>query len=153
MDYSTLYFEVGTKTPTLSELQVFAESSEVINGYEFTFRIIGSSHYISGPRNYTEVAACKQITDNNGHEFSMNDPINSTIHAGAETLDARTKIESHSLSEFDSDREYTLSYKFGKDAYTAIEITENGYTTYHTYPEFETLLWTHTLIKEPGSND
>lgn len=141
--------------PDISELEVKKKDVRVINGYEFTFRIIGSSHYIDCEElGVYELLSCKE-TDKESTavvELSTETHQCEVVDCDSNDVTVTTELSGESLDAFDVTDEHDLLYKFGEDAYTTItwEKMNNKvqYETYHTYPEFDVAFYSESTIVE-----
>ncbi len=141
-------FTNSIETPTVNT-KIFQSATARISGHEFTFRIIGLSHFIScRSLQFDEVLTCIPIGDE-----SKRCIINIQSNAGIKTFTTNTKthiIETRIWTKkHDTKRrkEFTnISHVFDGDAYTGITIKKNSYETIHTYPEFDKDVFTRTTI-------
>lgn len=152
MARETLQFVHTDSPPALEDVRVFDSRTRTFLGAEFTFRIIGSSHYVSAPAyDFYELSACSPAptADQDGTTIPL-EPDRPSRRLAFETdaLRCETVVDHRPLSAFPRDRVEAddLAYTFGgnPDAVTTIEIGEDGYETVHTYPEFDLALYTRT---------
>lgn len=156
MSRESLQLTYATRPPTLDDIRVFDSLTRRFLGTEFTFRVIGSSHYISAPAyEFYELAACDPAppVDRGGTTIPLEpDRSPSRLVFENDALRCVTRVEHRPLSAFRSDRSgpqsVDLAHTFdgASEAVTTIEIDEDGYETYHTYPEFDLALYTRTVF-------
>ncbi|MFC7140439.1 hypothetical protein ACFQMA_11440 [Halosimplex aquaticum] len=171
MTENTLHF-VHSASPPASDVRVFDSLSRRLLGAEFTFRVIGSSHYVSAPAyEFHELSSCEPVdcdgvtalrldgpttagtaADAGADESATPSPEGGTgsrrrIDYAADGLRCSTVVERRPLSAFPVEAAFDLSYWFGPDAVTTVDVRADGYETYHTYPEFDLALFTRTVFE------
>ncbi|WP_222915181.1 DUF2617 family protein [Natrinema sp. SYSU A 869] len=158
MSRETLQFVHTDRPPATDGVRVFNSLTRPFLGTKFTFRIIGSSHYISAPEyGFHELATCDPApsASRNGTAIPLeSDRPSRRLTFEADALQCVTRVEHRPLSAFPRDRylsrpgSFDLAYAFDgdPDAVTTIEIDADGYETYHTYPEFDLALYTRTVF-------
>jgi len=170
MTAETLQFVHGDAPPA-DDVRVFDSLSRELLGAEFTFRVVGSSHYVSAPGfDFHELSTCDPVDADGATTLRLDGPTvsgagsseaaaDSTDGVGgrrrltyaADGLACATLVERRPLAAFPADGAFDVSYRFGPDAYTTIDIGADGYETYHTYPEFDLALFTRTTFESvPG---
>lgn len=152
-DHNSLRFGVNQEKPSLEstsiEDTIYAQTEKEFIGHEFVFNIIGSSHYIyCEDIPYYEISSCKPVDASSVYSIRLNTNINLEFKFTSDDIQTEIKVKSHELNAFDTDKTYDLQYKFAENAYTTINLNENSYTTWHTYPEFDLALFTETLFFE-----
>jgi hypothetical protein len=176
MTAATLQFVHSTAPPT-EDVRVFDSLTCEWLDAEFTFRVVGSSHYVSAPAfDFHELSTCDPVdadgattlrldgptvaaaTDgrppSGGHPASDGvdtDPARRHLDHAADGLACATLVERHPLAAFPAADEFDLSYRFGEGAYTTVDIGADGFETYHTYPEFDLALFTRTTFESVPS--
>lgn len=161
MPRDTLQFVHADSPPALDGVRVFDSRTRSFLGTEFTFRIIGSSHYVSAPAyGFYELSACDPAPapDRDGTAIPLEpDRPSRRLVFETDALRCETVVDHRPLSAFPRDRlgEFDLAYTFGgdPDAVTTIEIGEDGYETVHTYPEFDLALYTQTVFTDIPATD
>ncbi|ELY84621.1 DUF2617 family protein [Natrinema altunense] len=158
MSRQTLQFVHTNRPPTTDDIRVFDSRTRALLGTEFTFRIIGSSHYVSAPEyEFYEVSTCDPdpVANHEGTAIPLEtDRPPRALTFETDAFRCVTRVEHRPLSAFPRDRylnrpdSFDLAYAFGgdPDAVTTIEIDDDGYETYHTYPEFDLALYTRTVF-------
>ncbi|WP_226482364.1 DUF2617 family protein [Natrinema amylolyticum] len=158
MSRETLQFVHTDRPPATDGVRVFDSLTRPFLGTEFTFRIIGSSHYVSAPEyGFHELSTCDPapVASREGTAIPLETGRPSRRLAfETDALRCVTRIEHRPLSAFPRDRylsrpgSFDLAYAFDgdPDAVTTIEIDADGYETYHTYPEFDLALYTRTVF-------
>ncbi|MFC7078636.1 hypothetical protein [Haloarcula halophila] len=144
MTRETLTF-VHSSTPPTDEVTVYDELTRSFVGTQFRFRVIGSSHYVSASEyDFYELSSCDPV-DSSGAVIPL-DTGGERRRLSHETdrVKCQTVIEHEPLAAFPSEASFDLAYWFGEDAVTAIDLGENGYETYHTYPEYDLTLYSQT---------
>ena len=155
MTRSTLQF-VHSADPPSTDLRVFDSLRTRFLGTTFTFRVIGSSHYISAPAyDFHELSSCEPVAAEAVETIRLDSPQDSdrecnetptSLGYETEHLRCQTIIERRPLSAFPADASFDLAYWFEEDAATTVTIQSNSYETYHTYPEFDLALYTRTIF-------
>jgi hypothetical protein len=159
----TLQFVHGPAPPA-DDVRVFDSLTREFLGAEFTFRVVGSSHYVSAPAyDFYELSTCDPVDADGATTLRLDGP---TVAApgpdrsadggrrltyAADGLRCATLVERRPLAAFPADEGFDLAYRFAEDAYTTVDIGADGYETYHTYPEFDLALFTRTTFASvPG---
>lgn len=171
MTRDTLYFVHSTRPPD-SDVRVFDSLTREFLGATFTFRVIGSSHYVSAPAyDFHELSSCDPVGGDEVTTLRLDGPTVAAATAdsstaastgtatdpaadrrlcleyAAEGLRCATLAERRPLAAFPAEEEFALSYRFEEDAVTTVDIGADGYETYHTYPEFDLALYTRTTFE------
>lgn len=145
-----LRFGVGSFPPERSDIRVFDTLDTTFVGEPFTFDVIGSSHYIhSETCGFYELCSCNPMEDDEFHVCILDLDEETSRELAFRTdsgLECRTTVDVHSLRETSSEESVDLYYEFSEGAYTAIQIGDDWYDTYHTYPEYEMVVQTRTCI-------
>ncbi|QLH77038.1 hypothetical protein HZS55_06900 [Halosimplex rubrum] len=175
MTSETLQFVHGTAPPT-DDVRVFDSLTRELLGAEFTFRVVGSSHYVSAPAyEFHELSTCDPVDADGATTLRLDGPTTDDATGGrppngdrptadavdgdarrrlthaADGLACATIVERRPLAAFPVDDAFDVAYRFGPDAYTTIDLAPDGYETYHTYPEFDLALYTRTAFESvPG---
>jgi len=169
MARDTLQF-VHSTSPPATDVRVFDSLTRRFLGTEFTFRVVGSSHYVSAPAyDFHELSSCEPVPGEGvatihldagqvSAESSESDgtPAAPTRHLTHETdaLRCETFVERRPLAAFPADASFDLAYWFDDAAVTTIDLRPDGYETYHTYPEFDLALYTRTVFDSvPSATD
>jgi len=166
MTRNTLHFSHSTEPPT-SDVRVFDSLTRQFLGARFTFRVVGSSHYVSAPAyDFHELSSCDPVGGDDVTTLRLDGPTTADGETGAvgdrpervrldyaaRGLRCRTVVERRPLAAFLADDEFDLAYRFGDDAFTTVDVAADGYETYHTYPEFDLALYTRTVFESvPGA--
>ncbi|ELZ29619.1 hypothetical protein C475_01681 [Halosimplex carlsbadense 2-9-1] len=170
MTSETLQFVHGDAPPA-ADVRVFDSLTRELLGAEFTFRVVGSSHYVSAPTyDFHELSTCDPVDADGATTLRLDGPtvadtdpsepaVDGTDRAdgrrrltyAADGLACATLVERRPLAAFPADGAFDVSYRFGEDAYTTIDIGTDGYETYHTYPEFDLALFTRTTFESVPS--
>jgi hypothetical protein len=153
MTHDALQFAHGAR-PVTSDVRVFDVLTRPLLGAEFTFRVIGSSHYVSAPAyDFYELASCEPVDAETvttvplaavGAEARDRDR---TLTYERDDLSCSVHVESRPLDAFPAERSFDLAYWFEERAATTIDVGEDGYETYHTYPERDLALYTRTVFE------
>lgn len=147
--HTTLNFGFSTTPPQVTDLTVYDSVTTEFLGARFEFNIIGSSHYIQCPDlAYHEVFSCKTVDNTDVESLDLTGSFTREFTFENDHLAAETVIQTNPLDAFDPRQEYTLCYKFAEDAYTTIDLTDTGYETYHTYPEYDLALYSQTRFTD-----
>jgi hypothetical protein len=145
-----LRFGVGSSPPDSSDIRVFDTLNTTFVGEPFTFDVIGSSHYIhSKTCEFYELCSCNRMEDDEFRVCTLNLDEETSRELAFYTdsgLECRTAVDVRSLRETPGEESVDLYYEFSAGAYTAIQIGDDWYDTYHTYPEHEVVVETRTRI-------
>lgn len=143
-----LHVGYGRGRPDVTDLQVFAETETAILGADFRVAVIGSSHYVHAPdAGFHEIVSCKPIDHDAVHELDLRAYDDRTLSFVGDDLACETTVETRPLDTVPDPDEHDLAYTFGEDAVTAIDLGTRGYETYHTYPEFDCVVYTETRLR------
>lgn len=147
--HDTLRFSFTEEKPELHDTTIqntiYTSKTVEFFGQTFVFNIIGSSHYIyCKDIPYYEISSCKSVNASNVHSIELTKDFSLQFTFESPKIQAETQLKTYDLSEFDTTKTYDLIYKFAEDAYTAIDIRDTSYVTWHTYPEFNLALFTET---------
>jgi hypothetical protein len=176
MSRDTLQFVHSTHPPA-TDVRVFDSLTRRFLGAEFTFRVVGSSHYVSAPAyDFHELSSCEPVPGEDVATIRLDvaqvstespaadgsdttatrksagadgTPVAPTCRLTHETdaLRCETLVERRPLAAFPADGSFDLAYWFDDDAVTTIDLRPDGYETYHTYPEFDLALYTRTVFE------
>ena len=140
---------VHSTTPPPSDVTVYSTLSRDFLGSTFTFRVIGSSHYVSAPAyGFHELATCDGVAVDNTATFRLNRQWESrTLTHENDRVECETTVVRRPLAAFPRDRSFDLAYWFETDAVTAIDLRPVGFETYHTYPEFDLTVYSQTVFR------
>jgi hypothetical protein len=163
MPRDTLQFVHSTRPPA-TDVRVFDSLTRRFLGAEFTFRVVGSSHYVSAPAyDFHELSSCEpvpgedvatirldagQVTSESltADEADREESARRLTHE-TDALRCVTLVERRPLAAFPAEASFDLAYWFDDDAVTTIDLRPDGYETYHTYPEFDLALYTRTVFE------
>lgn len=153
MHDTTLRF-VHSTAPPATDVRVFDAATQSVLGAPFTFRVVGSSHYVSAPAyDFHELSSCEPVSAPATEIDLDSGQRRRVLTFENDAVAARTVVERRPLAAFPGDASFDLAYEFGPDAVTAIDVREDGYVTYHTYPEFDLALYTATRFTEVRDGD
>ncbi len=146
--HEKLRFRVSDTPPDIDDMVVYASMTTDLFGTSVSCNIIGSSHHIAAPElDYYETSSCKSMVTDVLDVVELSTQTETTFSVTVGELDAEIRVVSRPLATFTPTATYDLFYRFEEDAYTAINITDTGYETYHTYPEYDLNLYTHTAVE------
>lgn len=157
MNTDTLYLSNQSVDPNQEAFTVMDESQMKFKGETGWFVIIGSSHYIELPEyNFSELFSYDpQLHPETAREVPLEKGFvdnRECIHTtDSEEYVVSTHIEVQPLSDFPESSSFDLSYKFDPHAYTTIELSQDSYETYHTYPEYDIAVYTQTTVQKTES--
>lgn len=138
----------GRDRPDVNDLQVFTETGATIRGADFRIAVIGSSHYVHAPdAGFHEIVSCKPIDHDAVHELDLREYDDRTLSFVGDDLSCETTVETRPLDSVPEPDAYDLGHAFGEDAVTAIDLGTDRYETYHTYPEFDCVVYTETRLR------
>ena len=171
MTRDTLHF-VHSTTPPSSDVRVFDSLTTQFLGAEFTFHVIGNSHYVSAPAyDFHELSSCDPVSGDDVTTLRLDGSTTEASHSGidpsqsetrqsqsetdawrrleyaADGLRCATVVERRPLAAFPDGEDFDLAYWFGEDAVTTVDLCADDYETYHTYPEFDLALYTRTVFE------
>ena len=171
----SLYLAYTAEQPPLAEFDIKRRVQRWFFGTEFTFAVIGDSHYIGAPElGFHELFSCKPIRQGRMATVPLTDerrPPESRWSTGGATHGDRrevhrgryrfgsvgvtTTIKREPLSAFPGPEPFDITYRFEPKAYTTINCrSTTTYETYHTYPEFDLALYSeHEFTHLPVAPD
>lgn len=143
-----LVLKAGDNRPSLKGTdliqQIYKSERCQFMGMDFVFNIIGSSHYIfCEEADFHEILACVEMEENDTREIKLEHGEMSLYYNSGPIFDTTTLVKSVPIERFSKD-DMDIKYKFGENAYTGIEIFEDYYHTYHTYPEKDLAIYSIT---------
>lgn len=159
-----LYLAYLPETPPLAEYDIKQQVQRSFLGNEFTFTVIGDSHYIGAPElGFHELLSCKPVQQGRVKTVLL-EPTRQPTDCDASSVDSReihtghyqfgsveftTTINCEPLSAFPDPETFDIAYQFGPEAYTTINCrSSDSYETYHTYPEYDLALYTENEFTE-----
>lgn len=98
------------------------------------------------PRTGTTVAAGRV------RQVPLEPGVERTVTTTTGAVRARTTLAGHPLDAFPTDREFDVHYRFGPDAVTTVDLEDDRFETFHTYPEFDLAVRSETVLS-PASPD
>lgn len=141
-------------SPPATDVTVYDSLTRQFLGTEFTFRVVGSSHYVTAPAyNFYELSSCEPVPAATRVEL---DPSlgRRTLTFETDGLRCETVLDRRPLAAFFdensgdlTDSSFDLSHEFAEDAVTTVDVCENCFETYHTYPEFDLTLFSRTTFE------
>jgi hypothetical protein len=157
--------------PPTSDVTVYASLTREFLGTQATFEVIGSSHRVSVPAlSFYELSSCATVENATGTQVTLTpDGERRRITHETDRLRCVTTVERLPLAAFDwaddssdwaggpsndADDSFDLSYQFGPEAVTAVDIDDRAFETYHTYPEHDLTVYSRSRFErvaaEPG---
>lgn len=150
MTRNTIQF-LHDDTPPTTDVTVYDSLTRQFLGAEFTFRVVGSSHYVTAPAyDFYELSSCERVRAATRVEL---DPSlgRQTLTYEADGLRCETVLDRQPLATFfdddPTDSSFDLSHEFEPDAVTTIDVGDDWFETYHTYPEFDLTLFSRTTFE------
>jgi len=151
--------------PPLAAFDIKRQVDRQFFGTEFTFAVIGDSHYIGAPElGFHELLSCKPIREGRVTTVELTDECRPAerpsereeIHTGRYrfgSVGVTTTITREPLSAFPGPDPFDIAYRFDPEAYTTIDCRSTSvYETYHTYPEYELALYSeHEFTRLPAA--
>jgi hypothetical protein len=159
----SLYLAYTADQPPLADYDIKRRVERRFFGTEFTFAVIGDSHYIGAPElGFHELFSCKPIREGRvttvplAEEHRPPEPPDpgdgEVIHTGHYrfgSVGVTTTISREPLSAFPGPEPFDIAYRFEPAAYTTINCrSTTTYETYHTYPEYDLALYTEHEFTE-----
>jgi len=133
--------------PSLDSLDVKAQTTASVHGVPFALTVIGSSHYVGAPdAGFHELCSCEPIPASDATTVPLEAGVESTVPVEAAAFEGETVVRGEPLAAFPGPDDATISHRFGERAYTTITAFEDGFETYHTYPEFDVALYSATTL-------
>lgn len=151
--YHTTLDLVAEPSPVDLEFDVFAAASVEGDVFDYVLRVVGASHYVAVPdAGYYEALVCLDdpaVGSVATYDLPELAPDERTVHVGDDRT-ARVSVRPEPLGYFEAvrdDHEFDVVHEFDTDAYTAIDVGIRGYTTFHTYEEFDLTVVSTTAIE------
>lgn len=130
------------------KVKVFSTKEVVFLGEKFRFSVIGLSHCVSsGNYEYCELSSCLDLGISNTSKYCLMSEVGKKeIRYCNARLRANISIIFYNIKEINISnlRNSDLFYEFDNEALTAIKINDNNYETYHSYPEFDKVVYSKT---------
>jgi len=144
MTTQNLYLAYLPNRPPLDNFDVKRQEDGKLLNSEFTFTVIGNSHYIECPElDFYELLSCKPINENSARRLSLRSEFTFRVMSQTDEIVIENEIQTKPLAEFPSPETFDIAYRFAEDAYTTIHCPySDSYETYHTYPEHDLALYT-----------
>lgn len=146
--HQQLHLAYFDSRPDISRFDIKDIVTREFFGVDFTFRVIGDSHYIEAPEiGYYELFSCKPIQDDTAVTVELT--VGEQQNVTHETDDVRVEanIVGQPLHEFPKYGEFDVKHRFGRNAFTTIKcVSEETYSTYHTYPEHNLALYSENTL-------
>lgn len=150
-----LFVGMGRDPPTLEDLTVYDTLETTVADRQFSFHVVGCSHYIAAPdAGYYEIVSCRPVDHGLVREFGLPDGADATISFEGSSVATETTVAIRDIERFPTGQSFDLAYTFEPDAHTTIDLLAGegdrppGYETYHTYPEHDCLVYTETRLSE-----
>lgn len=145
MNYEQLHFNLNTEPPDLDDMTIYESIETGFLGHDFVFNIIGSSHYINCPAlNYHETSSCDTMRNGEIHSYRLTKSIDAHFTFKNNNVEVRVHVDSRPLETFPDGKDFDVFYEFEENAITSLQINQESYETYHTYPEYDLNLYTQT---------
>lgn len=132
---------------------MYARTETRLLGEPVRVRVIGASHDVVAPTlAYRETLACRGLPDG-GRRHTVDlagGAVDDSFTYRGPAVCATLRVTTCPLSAFDPTAAYDLHHRFAPDAHTAIRVTDAGYRTHHTYPEFDVDVVTRTRLRPRG---
>lgn len=157
--------------PPTSDVTVYASLTREFLGAQATFEVIGSSHRVSVPAlSFYELSSCATVENATGTQVPLTpDGDRRRLTHETDRLRCVTTVERLPLAAFDRvddpsdhagdtfdhaddsfdrvDDSFDLSYQFGPEAVTAVDIGDRAFETYHTYPEHDLTVYSRSQFE------
>lgn len=148
-----LYFGYTADRPDLTAVDVKTVHPTTLLGRPAVFTVIGESHYVGVPAlGFHELCSCRPLASATTHETPLTTAVEREFRFDGDRVTARTDVVGRPLAAFPGSEDATVAHRFGPDAWTTLRATEDGYETYHTYPEYDLALFTETRLVVPGAD-
>lgn len=142
-----LHFAYATTAPSLEPFDVKTIHPDDVAGRPGAFAVIGESHYVGVPAlDFHEVCSCEPLSGERVRAVALEPGAERTFSFESERLDARTRAAVRPLDAFPGSEHADVAHRFGPDAWTTVRVRDDGYETYHTYPEYDLALYTDTRL-------
>ena len=146
MNHDLLHF--GYEITDTDRLNVYDETTITVDGVELTVSVIGSSHCVrSPPVGYAEIVSCDERAVSDGYAIDLHGDGSATVEFESEAVACTTTISVDPIERFPAEQSFDLRYDFAERAVTAVDATDRGYETWHTYPEHDRAVFTETVFE------
>jgi hypothetical protein len=148
MTTQNLYLASLSERPSLDNFDVKSRKEDTLFGADFTFHVIGNSHYIESPDlGFYELLSCEQFNAAPVRTLPLERNYEFRVISQTGDVTIETNIRTEPLSKFPDPEAFDVSYRFAEDAYTTIRYpNDDRYETYHTYPEYDLSLYTENFF-------
>ncbi|WP_302083727.1 DUF2617 family protein [Salinibaculum rarum] len=144
----TMHFAYTATAPPLEDLSVKQAVPGTLFDAPAVFLVIGNSHCVLAPAlQFAELCSCLPPDAEVSASINLDERINRQVTFTTPGVTGTTRIETQPLEAFPGPAEQDIAYRFGVDAYTTISVQSAGYETYHTYPEHDKIVYTHTAVE------
>lgn len=142
-----LHFGYAATAPSLDRLDVKRIAPGDLLGTPSAFAVIGESHYVAVPDlGFHEVCSCKPIPAETTCTVALTRGVTREFAFDTDTVTVETTVTVDPFDSFPGPENADVTYRFGADAWTTIAVSDAGYETYHTYPEYDTAVYTETQL-------
>lgn len=148
MTTQNLYLASVSERPSLDNFDIKSRKEDTLFGTDFTFCVIGNSHYIEAPElGFYELLSCEQFSAAPVRTLPLKRNYELRVISQTGDVTIETNVRTEPLSKFPDPEAFDVLYRFTEDAYTAIRYAnDDGYETYHTYPEYDLSLCTENVF-------
>jgi hypothetical protein len=174
-DHTVLRLVHLPTAPDLAAMDVKRRAEGRLCGARADVRVIGSSHCLSLPdRDFHELCSCRPLPElgvettagdaaapdggvpaatdaatvpaGSVRRIPLSPGVERTVTTDTGDLRAATTVEGLALDAFPREHAFDVRYRFGPEAVTAIDLDDDRFETYHTYPEFDLALRSETVL-------
>ena len=149
MNHDVLHFGYEITDP--DRLNVYEETTMTVDGVDLTVAVIGSSHCVrASSADFAEIVSCDEGAVSDGRAIDLRGEGAATVEYESEAVACTTAISVDPIARFPADQPFDLRYDFAERAVTAVDATDRGYETWHTYPEHDRAVFTETVFERLG---
>lgn len=149
MNHDVLHFGYEITDP--ERLNVYDETTMTVDGVELSVAVIGSSHCVrSSSADFAEIVSCDEGAVSDGLAIDLREEGAATVEYESEAVTCTTRLSVDPIERFPAEQSFDLRYDFAERAVTAVDATDRGYETWHTYPEHGRAVFTETVFERLG---
>ena len=148
MTHTTLHLQQGRTPPDLTRFDVKRRVEPDVRGTAATVAVLGSSHYVGVPAiDSYELCSCRPLEGHSVETIPLECGFDRRIKVERGGIAVETSLDGRPLATFPGPDDVTVAYRFGPDAYTTVDVSDDAVETYHTYPEFDLALRSRTTFE------
>ena len=142
----TLHFAYDAVAPSMDAFDVKKIEPGALLGAPAAFTVVGESHVVAAPAlGFHELCSCRRLP-----EVAFSVPLDRGLRREFEVEVGRVRVETEAsvteLDDFPGAEGADVAFRFDPAAWTTIDVDDDGYETYHTYPEYGLAVYTATRL-------